>query len=89
MPLFVCDKCKCVDNTALGHYWGSNQDFFDDEFKGMAFCNGCAPPKYKDGTINRDSGEEWHNHFPKQSVEDFLKEYPDAKNDILNYDPPT
>lgn len=22
MPLFKCSKCGCVDNTALGNYWG-------------------------------------------------------------------
>ena len=21
MPLFMCPMCKCVENTALGHYW--------------------------------------------------------------------
>ena len=22
MPLFVCDNCKVIENTALGKYWG-------------------------------------------------------------------
>lgn len=22
MPLFRCSKCDCVENTALGEYWG-------------------------------------------------------------------
>lgn len=22
MSLFVCDRCGCVENTALGDYWG-------------------------------------------------------------------
>jgi hypothetical protein len=21
MSLFVCAKCECIENTALGHYW--------------------------------------------------------------------
>ena len=21
MPLFVCSKCECIENTALGEYW--------------------------------------------------------------------
>jgi hypothetical protein len=21
MPLFVCDSCKCIENTNLGKYW--------------------------------------------------------------------
>lgn len=21
MPLFVCSNCKCIENTALCHYW--------------------------------------------------------------------
>lgn len=23
MPLFVCEKCKCIENTALCDYWSA------------------------------------------------------------------
>ena len=25
MPLFVCEKCGCVENTALGKYWAEKE----------------------------------------------------------------
>lgn len=25
MPLFICQKCGCIENTALGHYWGHKE----------------------------------------------------------------
>ena len=25
MSLFVCEKCECIENTALGHYWGQDK----------------------------------------------------------------
>jgi hypothetical protein len=24
MGIFVCDKCNCIENTALGLYWTKN-----------------------------------------------------------------
>ena len=27
MPLFVCSKCKNIENTALGKYWGEKEKF--------------------------------------------------------------
>lgn len=37
MPLFICEKCGCVDNTALGLYW---IDWFD---KKPILCAECHP----------------------------------------------
>jgi len=34
MPLFICDKCQAVENTALGQYWG--------EKEGNRLCSECA-----------------------------------------------
>lgn len=25
MPLFACERCNTVDNTALAHYWGRDE----------------------------------------------------------------
>jgi hypothetical protein len=35
MPLFRCDKCGCVENTALSNYWSRGD--------GPALCSGCDP----------------------------------------------
>lgn len=43
MPLFVCDKCGCVDNTALGRYWSKDMDIWGEDNRGLALCTECAP----------------------------------------------
>lgn len=35
MPLFMCSKCGCVENTALSHYWQAG--------KVGALCSECDP----------------------------------------------
>jgi hypothetical protein len=66
MPLFVCDKCGCVDNTALGGtWWTRNTDIWKPEDRGKALCTECAPPEFSDGSPNVDAGK-WHNRFPKE-----------------------
>lgn len=35
MPIFACDKCGVIDNTALTRYWLRNG--------GPAFCSQCDP----------------------------------------------
>lgn len=75
MPLFVCEKCGCVDNTALGFYWGKfwpNKTWFvDDSYNGKALCSECCPKVYVDGS---ETGKgKWHNMFPKQHVYDYVQ----------------
>lgn len=67
MPLFVCDICECVENTALGHYWGRDQGYFGPELKGKALCSECSPSVYRDGSPNKEGGR-WHGKFPKRKV---------------------
>lgn len=79
MPLFVCDNCGCIDNTACGGTWWSRNmtDIWPKEYVGKALCVVCASPVYNDGSPNTDAGE-WHNHFPR-------KQYtPDRRDDVLN-----
>lgn len=88
MPVFKCENCGTIDNTALGHYWSKNRpEWFDwtniEDRKGKALCCTCAPTKFSDGTKNKDAGM-WHNKFEKQHIDDFLKKYPDAKDEIIN-----
>lgn len=69
MPLFVCDECNCIENTALGHYWGRNHTKFKDSSKnGKVLCSECAPSEFEDGSINSNWGK-WHNQFEKRKAE--------------------
>lgn len=52
MPLFVCDKCHAIDNSACGgNYWDRLLE--KDESKFVVQCAECYT-----GT--------WHGHFPKR-----------------------
>jgi hypothetical protein len=79
MPLYVCDECGCVDNTACGgNYWfkNKNEESFADYIPdGKALCVECTPSLYKDGSSSSDAGK-WHNRFPKKKW--------DGKQEVLN-----
>lgn len=69
MPLFICEKCECIENTAIGHYWAREHVFFREdlispELKGKPLCSDCIPTHYKDGTPVKKLG--WHGRFPKE-----------------------
>lgn len=36
MALFVCDKCGCIENTALAHFWSTPPDH-------PKLCSECHP----------------------------------------------
>lgn len=68
MPLFVCEVCECVENTALGHYWSRDHDYFGNpDLVGKALCSECSPATFKDGRPNTEGGR-WHGKFPKRKV---------------------
>ena len=50
MPLFVCEKCGCIDNTACSgnNYWirNSNEDYFFDDIVSLWFTSQIAAPSY-------------------------------------------
>jgi hypothetical protein len=81
MSLFVCDKCGCVDNTALGRYWSKDDPLlWGEDNLGLALCTECAPTKYANGEpvnprLMADFGK-WHNEFPKQKW--------DGKIEVIN-----
>lgn len=66
MPLFKCDTCGCVENTALGHYW--TRDWEDmwggTPYLGKALCSACGPTEFKDGT--KTGYGKWHGRFEKR-----------------------
>ena len=81
MGLFICAKCNCIENTALGHYWSKDVvslNLPDDmkEFEsGKPLCSECIPA---DATFKgsesgpRISHGKWHGKFPKVDAEVFL-----------------
>lgn len=79
MGLFVCAKCNCIENTALGWWWSRNSLKLTlpvemKEFEtGKGLCSECLPKgaKFSDGSDAGGTGE-WHYKFPKQTVEDFM-----------------
>lgn len=66
MSLFVCDKCHCVENTALGRYHSRNiSNMWADDNFGQALCSECAPLTYKSGEKTHFDGT-WHGKFSKR-----------------------
>jgi len=75
MPLFVCDECNSVDNTATGFYWAKGLvKFAEDRKNGKALCAACTPTHFEDGTPTHLG--EWHGLFER-------KEW-DGKREVIN-----
>jgi len=53
MSLFVCENCRAVENTALGHFWARQARAEVGDGDGRALCSECA-------------GKGWHGRFPKR-----------------------
>lgn len=73
MPLFICAKCGCIENTALSTYWSRNSlPYSEDlkEYQGKALCSEC-------GTFDSQQGKivpgRWHGRFPKEQATDDYK----------------
>jgi hypothetical protein len=79
MPLYKCEKCGCVENTALGLYWmRSHPESYDwsevgEEFKGKALCSECAPKRYINGEPTKYG--KWHGRFPKEPFDESKHEH--------------
>lgn len=67
MPLFVCEKCQTIENTALSNFWtrhliGGGEFIFGEESdlsaRTLALCSACDP---KIG--------EWHGRFPRTTYD--------------------
>ena len=80
MPLFICEKCFCIENTALGRYWTKDsENLWSEEDRGKALCSECEPTHYKDGSVNSDGGK-WHGKFTKAfpTIEEIRTDCPHA-----------
>lgn len=77
MSLFVCSKCGCVENTALGLWWvRGNPEYFkwdseNEQYKGKGLCSECMPVEFSDCSGKHGNGK-WHNRFPKQTLQEFM-----------------
>jgi len=60
MPLFVCDVCHAIENTACGHYWSRGMDFGSGPTDSRALCSECMP--YSE--VMKVGGK-WHGEFEK------------------------
>ena len=61
MPLFICKKCGCIENTALGKYWGEKEGLCSE--CGWGKWHGAFPKKKFDD-------KKWE----KEDGTDFIKE---------------
>lgn len=56
MPLFRCEQCGCVENTAMSAYWWRKH-----KADSRALCSECDPEFGK-----------WHGAFPKRPADGML-----------------
>lgn len=66
MPVFRCNKCGCVENTATGWYWSRNMSSTPERWK-EALCSEHGP-KFIDGDFSDEEEGEWHGKFDKMSA---------------------
>ena len=67
MPVFKCEECNCVENTATGQYWSRNHGVYPPPYHGRALCSECGSPKFVDGTPTEFG--QWHGRFPKEDAD--------------------
>lgn len=73
MPLYVCDTCHSIENTAFGHYHTRGLGYFKDKVKdAKALCSACMPNEYNNGKTRKTG---WHNHFEREiATTELIKE---------------
>lgn len=77
MPLFICAKCGCVENTALSSYWVRKHFKYCDEleeYQGKPLCSECGMVVYEH--VNNTGAivpGRWHGRFPKEKASEEQK----------------
>lgn len=66
MPVFACEKCKCMENTALSPYASRNMSIWPESHRGKMLCSECASPVYASGEPSEYGV--WHGRFEKRSA---------------------
>ncbi|HLH92043.1 MAG TPA: hypothetical protein VKX28_26725 [Xanthobacteraceae bacterium] len=67
MPLFMCTKCGCVDNTALAEYWNQERDWL------AATANAVARPRFEP-QCSQCLTSRWHGQFPRKLAEGYVSD---------------
>lgn len=58
MPVFMCSKCGCIENTAVSNYWTRNMHHTGlNKPDNPPLCSECDPEIGK-----------WHGRFEKKSA---------------------
>lgn len=67
MSLYQCEKCGCIENTALGWYHCRKMGIAiqPKEEQGLALCSACGPTNYTDGKTIEKTGK-WHGKFRRR-----------------------
>lgn len=64
MPLFICSKCRVIENTALGRYWETVMT------KDEPLCSQCDPKINKwHGRFERQTVDQWLKDNPNKQYE--------------------
>ena len=79
MGLFICSRCNCVENTALGWWWSRDHIrlILPDDMKqfeiGHGLCTECLPAetRFVDGSGKGIGTGKWHDRFPKRNYDEF------------------
>lgn len=61
MPLFMCTRCGCIENTATSEYWAQQMAAYEAETPFEPLCSEHNP------AIGR-----WHNQFPRRSAAGYV-----------------
>lgn len=57
MSLFECPKCHCIENTAVGHYWGQKEPCCSECHTGE--WHGRFPKRAAEGMLIDQNGGLW------------------------------
>lgn len=78
MPLFICAKCGCIENTATSSYWtftlNKKLHYHPslEQYRGKPLCSECGTVNFKEDenskTIAVVEPGKWHNKFPKEKA---------------------
>lgn len=98
MPIFICAKCGCIDNTATSSYWtlrlGTNRDNLKyhkslADYIGKPLCSECGRyvcGKDKDGnSVEAIVPGRWHGKFDKAKATPEQIKRADSVTGIIKY----
>lgn len=66
MALYRCEACGCVENTASGFYYDTDDERWPPAVRGKKLCSACGPATSADGTGT--GWGYWHGLFPQRSA---------------------